>query len=296
MWKIVREAVDNFNADDGWALASHIALSSLIAVFPFLIFLTALSGFVGSRELANSAIELIFETWPETVASPISAEINNVLTQPRGGLLTVGAILALYFASSGVEALRTGLSRAYGLDETRSWWWLRIQSIGFVLVAASALLIYAFLLVLGPLSWEIFIRYFPAVEKIGWLVTIARFTVSLTALTIVLILVHRWLPVRRYTFREIAPGVAMTVVLSSAFGELFGAYLSRFATSYVSTYAGLGSVMAALAFLYTISAIFLMGGELNAAITRYREERRKKKEAVAKSAFAPEYVGSPADP
>jgi len=86
------------------------------------------------------------------------------------------------------------------------------------------------------------------------------------------------------------------VVLSSAFGELFGAYLSRFATSYVSTYAGLASVMAALAFLYTISAIFLLGGELNASIKRYREERRRRRETVAPAGDVPEYAGSVVDP
>jgi membrane protein len=85
----------------------------LTSMFPFFIFVTALAGFLGTAELAQEATKLIFEAWPQVVAGPIAGEVQNVLTQPRGGLLTIGAVLALYFSSSGIEALRTGLNRAY---------------------------------------------------------------------------------------------------------------------------------------------------------------------------------------
>ena len=63
-----------------------------------------------------------------------------MLTAPRGGLLTIGAVLALYFSSSAIEALRIGLNRAYASPETRPWWLLRLQSLAFTLVASVALL------------------------------------------------------------------------------------------------------------------------------------------------------------
>ena len=59
-------------ADDGWAIASHIALSTLMALFPFLIVVTALAGFfLGSKELADEAARLLLEAWPPEVAGPI---------------------------------------------------------------------------------------------------------------------------------------------------------------------------------------------------------------------------------
>ena len=79
-----------------------------MALFPFLIVLTSLAGFFGSKELADQAGELLLETWPQQVADALSGEIHNVLTTPGGDMLTIGAVLAVYFASNGVEALRVG--------------------------------------------------------------------------------------------------------------------------------------------------------------------------------------------
>ena len=138
-------------ADDGWAIASYIGLTLLMSLFPFLIFVAAVAGFLGSADLAKEAAKLVFAEWPDVVARPIAQEVENVLTAPRGGLLTLGAVLSFYFASSAIEALRVGLNRAYGLVEKRPWWLLRLQSLGLVLVGSLALLALAFLVVLGPL-------------------------------------------------------------------------------------------------------------------------------------------------
>ena len=73
------DAVWTFAADDGWAIASHIALSALMSLFPFLIFVTALAGFLDLRPLATETIPLLLESWPRQVADPISREIYNVV-------------------------------------------------------------------------------------------------------------------------------------------------------------------------------------------------------------------------
>ena len=99
-------------------------------------------------------------------------------------------------------------------------------------------------------------------------VTAGRLVVTAMALVVALILAHRWLPAARLNYADIAPGVAFTIVCSLVFGEAFGIYLNEFARNYVSTYAGLASVMIALVFLYVMAAIFIFGGELNAAIIR----------------------------
>ena len=78
-FRIVIDAVYAFGEDDGWALASHIALSALLALFPFLIVLTALAGFAGSKDIADNLATLLLETWPSEVAEPLAREIHNVL-------------------------------------------------------------------------------------------------------------------------------------------------------------------------------------------------------------------------
>src|SRR3984957_18436326 len=140
-------AYDGFARDDGWAIASHIALTTLMSLFPFLIFVTALTGFLGSQPLADQVAQLLLEAWPPEVAAPIAAQITSVLTRSHGDLLTFGVALALYFSSSGVESLRIGLNRAYDQIEGRPWWLLRLESIGYVLVGAAALIALSFLIV-----------------------------------------------------------------------------------------------------------------------------------------------------
>jgi membrane protein len=272
-FKVMVEAFYRFNRDDGWAIASHIALSILMAMFPFLIVVTALAGFVGSVNLADEVARLIFAAWPKEVARPIAGEIHHVLTTTRVSVLTLGAVFAVYFASAGVESLRIGLNRAYGLEERRSFWLLRLESIGYVLVSAVALLVLAFLVVLGPLIFKAAASYAPWLEPLEAHYDIARYGISSLVLALALFILHMWLPAGRRSLSKVWPGILATLVLWLVCGFSFGHYLGDFAYTYVNYYAGLASAMIALVFLYYSAWIFVYGGELNAAILRVREEK-----------------------
>jgi membrane protein len=272
--QIVVDAFRHFIADDGWAIASHIALSTLMAMFPFLIVVTALAGFFfGSKQLADEAARILLEAWPKEVAGPIALDIAGVLTETRTGVLTFGILFALYFASSGVESLRIGLNRAYDMSEPRPWWMLRLESIGYVLVAAVALLAFSFLVVFAPFIWDKLVQYLPTLEPLGNLVTFARYTVAVVVLVIALLIVHAWLPAGRRSFLEIAPGITATLLLWLIAGSAFGRYLANYAFAYVSMYAGLASAMIALIFLYVCASIFIYGGELNSVIAKMRAHK-----------------------
>src|SRR5689334_19261000 len=244
-----------------------------MALFPFIILVTALAAsFLGSKELADEVAKLLLETWPREVATPIASEIHNVLTVTRGDVLTIGVALAIYFASSGIESVRIGLSRAYRIGEQRAWWLLRLESIGYVLVAAVALLALAFLVVLAPLIFVKTARLLPWLEE--WSSTLLRYGTASAILIVTLVLVHLWLPAGRRRLFEIAPGVIVTLLLWLASGALFGRYLADFAENYVTMYGGLTSAFIALIYLYVNATIFIYGGELNEAILRARERRK----------------------
>lgn len=266
---VTRNAGQHFLLDDGWAIASHIALSTLMALFPFLIVVTALAAlFFGSRDLADEAAHILLDAWPKAVAAPIANDIAGVLTGSKGNVLTFGSLFAIYFASSGVESLRIGLNRAYDTTELRPWWLLRIESIGYVLVGAVALLTFALFVVLAPSFWSQLVTQFGALARFDGVVGVARYPLATLILAASLVIVHLWLPAGRRKLRDILPGLLATMALWLAGGELFGDYLARFAGGYVSMYAGLASVMIALVFLYICSSIFIFGAELNAAIRR----------------------------
>jgi membrane protein len=272
-FRLAADAFRHFLADDGWAIASHIALSTLMAMFPFLIVITALAGFLfGSKELADEAARILLEAWPKEVAAPIAADVTGVLTNTRGDVLTFGLVAAIYFASGGVESLRVGLNRAYDLTETRAWWLLRLESILFVLIGAVAMLAFSFLVVFAPFLWGRLVHYVPQLASFDYLVTVTRYAVAAVVLVIALLAVHLWLPAGKRSLRDITPGIIATLLLWLVSGAAFGRYLANYAFAYVSMYAGLASAMIALVFLYVCASIFIYGGELNAVIRQARHK------------------------
>ena len=272
--RILGDALGHFNNDDGWAIASHLALSSLLALFPFLIFATSLASFLGAQAFADTAVHLVFDTWPDSIAEPIAREVTSVLTVPRGDVLTFGILIALYFASNGIEALRVGLNRAYRVVETRSFLSLRAQSLVFVMVATIGFLIVSSLLVFAPIAVSIAEQRLPWIGPYTGTITLWRISIASIVIVLALIAVHLWLPDGRRRFRDIIPGLIFTLISWVVGSSAFATYLGQF-SSYATTYAGLASIMIALVFLYMVSAIFIIGGELNASIMRYLDARSR---------------------
>jgi membrane protein len=270
--RVTYDAFLKFLDDDGWAIASHIALSTLMSLFPFVIFLTALTSLLyGSEELAEKAAQILLETWPQEVAGPIANEVSNVLTRAHGGVVTFGAVLALYFSTNGVESLRIGLNRAYNETETRAWWLLRLEAVAFVLVGAVSLSALAFLIVLAPLIQPAALRYLVGLEGVEDIVTVLRYGITSLLLVLALVAAHKWLPSGHRRVEEIGPGIAVTLLLWMVSAFAFARYLAAFSGAYVRTYAGLASAMVALVFLYWTAGIFVYGGELNQAIRKMRQ-------------------------
>ncbi|MBX3597432.1 MAG: YihY/virulence factor BrkB family protein [Rhizobiaceae bacterium] len=272
--RVVYDAVGHFNYDDGWSMASHLAISALMALFPFLIFATTLASFLGAQAFAETAVHLVFDTWPAQIAEPISREVVNVLTIQRGDLLTYGAVLAAFFASNGIEALRTSLNRAYRVTENRSIFWRRAQSLVFVLIATISFVAISVLLVFAPIIERLLEQKIEWVRPYLGTITIWRYIIASVVIVVGLIAVHFWLPAGRRRLAEIVPGLIFTLVGWLVGSTVFATYLDNF-SSYVTTYAGLASIMIAIVFLYIVSAIFILGGELNAAISRYLEARAR---------------------
>ena len=272
--RILYDALGHFNDDDGWSMASHLAITALMALFPFLIFATTLASFVGAEAFAETAVHLVFDTWPTQIAEPISREVVNVLTVQRSDLLTYGVLLAAFFASNGIESLRTALNRAYRVVETRSFVFRRVQSLAFVFIATVGFVAISVLLVFAPIIVRLALENFERLEPYLGTITLWRYVIASVVIVLGLIAVHVWLPAGRRRFVDIVPGIIFTLVGWLIGSTVFATYLDNF-SSYVTTYAGLASIMIAVVFLYIVSLIFILGGELNAAISRYFEARAR---------------------
>jgi len=273
-WAVIADAIGHLNDDDGWSMASHVALSALMALFPFIIFVAALAGFLGAAPLAGRVADILFEVWPEEVAGPISREVHRVVTGASPGLLTIAAVVAIYLASNGVEAVRTALNRAYRCAERRSFLFRRLQSLFFVIIGAVASLVLAFLGVLGPIIFAWLAELFPALHAFERSFAFLRVIVTSLSLIIVLVLGHLVLPQERPPARRLWPGIVLTLVLWLVSAQIFAIYLARFA-NYTATYAGLASLVTAIFFLYMLALIMIFGAEFNAALGRLRAGKLK---------------------
>lgn len=268
-WRVVRavlhEAVLRLWSDDAFGMAGNVAFRALLAIFPFLIFTSSLTAFVGDRSMADDLIHFLIAIVPPALIDPIVSEVEKVMTVPRGDLLSVGILLTVWFAVGGVDGIRVGLNRAYGLRETRSVLVIYAVQIVMVLLASAILVVVGYLLVLAPRAGSWLHMLMPGFDPGSVTVSLVRFPVSATILLVALFAAHVILPARRTRFANIWPGVVVTAIAWSVLAVLFSYYLRSFGT-YVSYYAGMAGIIAALYFMYLAALVLIFGGELNRAL------------------------------
>lgn len=268
-WRLgaVKETVRHFNESDGFAMASHVALSLMIAVFPFLIFAVSLAGILNTDGVSRTIIDLIFDYWPDTIADPIVKQIEAVVETASARFLTVGIVLAIFFASNGIEAVRAALNRAYGDEDNRSIWKQRLQSLLFVIISAILMLLISALLVFAPIYFSFIESSSPTFYNWLFRSDAIRWCAAFSLLIFFVFACHRWLPGTRRPLARLWPGILLTLVLWILVASGFTFYLESFA-NYTATYAGLAGIMTALIFLYLMAVILIFGAEYNSALTR----------------------------
>ena len=258
-------AIEKFIEDGGPAIASHLALSLLLSLFPFLILTATVIGVWGDEALVEQVIHLIFDNWPAETAKPLADQVTAVIRQSQGDVFSLSSVVALYLASNGVEAAREGLNLAYKVKETRHWAWRRVQGFVFVIVGASALIGAALALVAAPFGWAFAVSRFPALAEFSFSFAVLRYGLALSLLTLALFAFHRFLPATHLPFRRMVWGVAFTVFAIIVGSSLFGTYLKEIA-NYSALYAGLAGTMVTIIYLYVLSLLIVFGGDLNTAI------------------------------
>ena len=261
-------AATGFIANDGSTRAGYIAFASLFAVFPFLICLTALAGFAGRPEMVDEIVALAFEALPAEVVETLAPVITEVLAERRGHLVTVGMIATLWAASSGIEALRAGLNRAYEITEPRPVWHRRVQGLLFVVLGALVTLVATAAIVIGPDVWAFVSDMLRLPADWEGMYEAARYGVAPVTVFLAIAALYRWLP-KPGPNRLVLPGAGLATVAWLILASLFSLYFER-STHYTVTYGSLGGIVVTLLFFYLSAVIFVFGAEFNAALRRVR--------------------------
>ena len=276
--RVMVRTVTEFIDDEMSTYASALAYQMLFSLFPFILFLIALIGFLHLPD---------FFSWlrlqSELVLPPQALEqVNPVidqLQQSKGGLLSVGIVIALWTASAGVRLMMSAMNAAYDVVEGRPAWKRVPLSIFYTVGVAGMLLIAAALMVLGPqvMSWiaaQVGLEYF-----IVTLWTIARWPVIVILLMVAVALIYYVMPDVKQEFRFITPGSVLAVVVWIIASLGFGLYVKEFA-NYNAMYGSIGAIIVLLLYFYISSAVLLLGAEMNAVIEHMSKEGKDPGEKV----------------
>jgi membrane protein len=275
LWETMKRLV----ADEAIPLAGNIAFRMMFSAFPFLIFLTAIAGFIGSEAWVEHTVQLLLSVAPDNVVAPIAREIRSILTVPRVDLLSLGAALTIWSAMAGVDSVRVCLNRAYDVTETRKSWQLYLLSIVGVIGSAVLFLALSMLVVVYPVFVRVvrdvtgnFPLQFSSIEQ--W-----RYPLAVLLMLVGVHAAHRILPAKRLSFRHVWPGVWFTVLCWMMMAWAFSTWLTNF-NSFTSTYASLSGVFIIMFFIYMAALVLIAGGELNRVLELVRQNRLGRKTVV----------------
>ena len=272
LWPFLLGVGNRFIEDEGWVLSGHLAFSGMLALIPFLIFATALTGYVIGPEGGQQVLNQLFYAVPDHVAKTIEPVVVEVVGgQSPGTLMTVSAFGAIWAGSNGIEALRVGFDRAYDVEAYRHIAWSTLISVGIVLVGFLLFVLLAVLFIAAPVLFALLEAWFGV--EIPREADLIRYGIGFSVLALSLWGMHWVLPSRRMRGLKLWPGILASLVLWTAAASIFSLYLS-YTPYYTLTYGTLAGVVIALLFMYFSGSIVILGAEINAVVNRAELARR----------------------
>ncbi|ESR01284.1 ribonuclease BN [Stutzerimonas chloritidismutans AW-1] len=275
---LLKRTFKEFGNDDMSTYASALAYRGLFSMFPFLLFLITLLGFL---DLQNFFDWLRMQA--ELALPPMAMEqINPVIDQlqeQKAGLLSFGIVVALWTASVGFRSLMNAMNRAYDVEEGRPSWKLILLSLAYTVGIAVLLLLSAGLMIVGPQVMEWLASQVGLKDIVVLLWTWLRWPVIVLMLMLVVALLYYVAPDVKQEFRFITPGSVLAVLVWILASIAFGIYVQNFA-DYNATYGSIGAIIVLLLYLYISSAVLLFGAELNAVIEHASVEGKDPGEKV----------------
>lgn len=247
---------------DGVEHAGYLAFLNILALFPFLVFLLALAGFVGEGKAGVEFIHLISKGLPPHMIDALQPRIAEIISGPPQGLLTLSILGAIWTSSSAVEGYRTVLNRAYHVHTPPSYVWRRLWSIAQILILSFSIVMAMIFLVLIPIAWE---KLPISLSNGGVLSDTVSSLITLASLGVMFVVVsftYFVLPNIKQKLHSVAPGAALVTFLWLISARILALYLSHFQQVNL-IYGSLGGFIATLLFFYVSNIIFIYGAEFN---------------------------------
>jgi membrane protein len=263
--EILKRTVAEIGADHCLGLAAQLAFYFFLALFPALLFLVALIGYLPVEDAISGLLEALGTVAPGEALDLLKGQLNELSSGRHGGLLTLGFVGAIWSSSAAMVAIIDALNHAYDVGEWRSWLKRRVLAIVLTIALALFILTSLALVLLGPsiVGWAADrLGVAPAVEFV-W--RVARWPVIAALVVFGVDLVYYFAPNRKARWAWVTPGSLLATCLwvASSFGFKF--YVSQFG-NYNATHGAIGGVIVLLLWFYVSAFAILIGAEMNGVI------------------------------
>jgi membrane protein len=285
--------------DEVFTWSSALAYAWIFAIFPFLIFLLTLAPYLPGN-VKQQALDGVKNVSSSSVggqtADQVAGSLNDVMSHQKGGLLSIGLILALWGASGGMSMTMSALDKAYYVTCTRSFIKQRLVAMGLTLGTAVLILAVLFLLPVGTgiISYLAKHGHLGGAGKL--LVNAIRYIVALGLLFTIVSMIYYFAPCIKQKYQAITPGAVFTVVVWILAGFGFAFYVTKFG-NFNATYGALGAAIIMLLFFYVSAVVLLIGAELNSVIDfetlNVEKGATDISQAKAKQEYDTEHAGEP---
>jgi membrane protein len=263
--RVLLLAMRNYVLHQSANQAGSLAFSSVLAMFPLLILLSASAAFFGQPGDAAALVDRVIGYAPELVRQAMQPVIRQVLAQRNQALLTIGLLATLWTASSGVQAIRSALNRAYGIGRGLPFWKARIKVTLFTIVVGTAVLVAFSSVVVMPYVWRLLQTNASAGQDIGRLYESARYVVAFFVLVLLYAVLYGWLPDIPQRLYTVMPGAVVGAALWVA-GAATLSYTLHTAGQLALLYGSFAGVVATLVFMYVSATTLIFGAEINGVL------------------------------
>jgi membrane protein len=270
---LAKAVFKGFNQDDLQGLAAEVAYHLLFAVIPLLIFLTALSAFlsqaVGVNDVMSSVNDWLLARLPES-SDVVADAIRNVLSQQSGSILSIGGLLVLWGARNAMASVMKALNTTFDVAEGRPWWKKQLVAMGLTIALGIGIVGSGSAILLGSGLGQDFANWVNLGDTWVTVWSWIRWPIILLLVSAMLAFLYWAAPNVRVPFRWLTPGSITTVVLWGLASFGLTIYFQNFA-GYTEAYGVLGGVLAFVFWLYVMSLILLLGGEINAVLAKQQD-------------------------
>jgi membrane protein len=266
-WAVIAKTASEVGEDRCFGLAAQLAFYFLLALFPALLFLVALIGYVPIENALDELLATLGTVAPRELVALLRTQLAAIASGSQAGLLTLGIAGAVWSSSAAMVAIIDALNHAYDVDEWRPWWKRRLVALALTIALAAFIIVSLALLLIGPEAARRAAGWVGVAPMAVLLWSLLRWPVMILLVVFGVNLVYYLAPNRYARWQWITPGAVLATALWIVSSFAFKFYVMNFG-NYTATYGAIGGIIVTLLWFYVSGLAILIGAELNGVIQR----------------------------